>query len=201
MLGRLLLVSTGLVGALRVTNLLHSPTSSALHRAHPVLAVAVPDDVRECIVDAENAGEIAECLSGEPAVSTTSSPARDASMAPLTDEDRKAALLGSAESLAECLWDAENPSEIAACRDDFEELIGVPTGACNEEGKCNPEEIKVVPATELAGASRAGGVQMCVPDTANPRFGPGKCIFRGDKCTGKRCKVNNAPCKDNHASM
>ena len=32
------------------------------------------------------------------------------------------------------------------------------------------------------------------------RFGPGKCIFRGDKCTGKRCKVNSAPCKVNHAS-
>lgn len=47
------------------------------------------------------------------------------------------------------------------------------------------------PTQESANA-RAGECEM--------RFGPGKCIFRGDKCTGKRCKVNSAPCKVNHAS-
>jgi hypothetical protein len=27
-----------------------------------------------------------------------------------------------------------------------------------------------------------------------------KCVFRGDACTRKRCKVNGGPCKNNHAS-
>ena len=64
----------------------------------------------------------------------------------ITEDDRKAALLGQNESLLECVMDAENPKEILECRTDFEELIGVPTDACVEksgEVVCNPADIKV----------------------------------------------------------
>ena len=64
----------------------------------------------------------------------------------LSEEDRKAALLGNSESLLECLYDAENPDEVQECRTDFEELLGVPTDACvqKEEGEvCNPSDISV----------------------------------------------------------
>ena len=40
---------------------------------------------------------------------------------------------------------------------------------------------------------RAGSCEM--------RFGPGKCIFRGDKCTGKKCKVNSAPVRLSQKSL
>ena len=119
--------------------------------------------------------------------------------------DKKEHLMGGAESLAECLYDADNPGDIEECRLDFEELIGMPTGACVETengAKCNPEEIKVTnPTGEAKAGPRAGDAKMRMLVEPCPRFGPGKCIFRGDKCTGKRCKVNSAPCKVNHASV
>ena len=135
------------------------------------------------------------------------SPARFIAMSAAAEENatpsvmnKEEHLMGGAESLAECLYDAENPGEIEECRTDFEELIGVPTGACDETGKCNPEDIAVTNPTGAA-PSRAGDAKMALLVEPCPRFGPGKCIFRGDKCTGKRCKVNSAPCKDNHASV
>ena len=75
---------------------------------------------------------------------------------------------------------------------------------CNQDGKCNPEDISV---TEPASASgtRAAGVKMTMPCgrviiEPTAAFAKGKCIFRGDKCTGKKCKVNGASCKLNHSS-
>ena len=61
---------------------------------------------------------------------------------------------------------------------------------------CNPEDIRTKEQREAA-TVRTSSATMSLCGLVGPeaRFGPGKCIFRGDKCTGKRCKVNNAPCK------
>ena len=64
----------------------------------------------------------------------------------ISEQDRKDMLLGSSESLLECVMDAENPEEIAECRTDFEEMIGVPTDTCVDKGDdvvCNPSDISV----------------------------------------------------------
>lgn len=82
--------------------------------------------------------------------------------AEITEEDRREHLMGTAESLAECLYDAEGATDQAECRGDFEELIGVPTGACAEtEGEklCNPEDISVTDPAYKAPA-RTGGAKM-----------------------------------------
>lgn len=179
----------------------------AAHRA-PVAAcraavvAAAPDEVRECLADAENLAEIEDCqLPGTAHAGSTSTAAPPAAFD--ADENRKEHLMGSAESILECLTDAENPAEQADCRSDFEELIGVPTGACveteNKDQLCNPEDIRTTDAV-ASGGGRAGAPTMLVMPCGRKAV-PGKCIFRGDKCTGKRCKVNNAPCKTNHASV
>ena len=105
-----------------------------------------------------------------------------AAVAPISDADKKAMLMGGKESLAECLYDAENPEEVLECRTDFEAMIGVPTGACDESGKCNPEDISVTnPTGEAPNTARAGAAKMAMLVEPCERFGPGKCIFRG-KC-------------------
>jgi hypothetical protein len=183
---------------------------------------AIFASIRECVVGAENAAEQEACLvDDQDAVAASSA-------APALPHDPTENLLGPHESLAECIWEAENPGEIVECRVDFEELLGVrghdpfshhrprnasvrptrlspsqvPTGECDAETEiCNPEDIRTQEQIEQA-ASRTSTATMSMCGLVGPdaRFGPGKCIFRGDKCTGKRCKVNNAPCKVNHSS-
>ena len=211
--------------------------------------------VRECLVDAENAAEQEACQVDGVDVATATAPSSAA--APTLPHDRTENLLGPHDSLAGCLWEAENQGEIDECRVDFEELLGVrtqpqpthaiqltqprngtqllqpthadtyslstirpfgftltavpawhayqvPTGECDSETEiCNPEDIRTKEQIEAdAAAGRSSGAKMSLCGLVGPeaRFGPGKCIFRGDKCTGKRCKVNNAPCKVNHGS-
>ena len=157
--------------------------------------------MRECLADAENPAEIEDCLLPDAPHSTTSTPPVSGVLSPEeAAANRKDHLLGSAESLAECLWDSENPNEIAECRLDFEELIGVPTGTCSDEGICNPDDIRPSEAAVTAGG-RSGSAPSMMAEPCSRKAIPGKCIFRGDKCTGNRCKVNKAPCKVNHASV
>ena len=102
-------------------------------------------------------------------------------------------LMGGAASLS----DAEYANKIHARRLAFEELTAEPTGVCVEAEKLNPNSN---PNPEDIGVkdvvARSGAPTMLVEPCS--RYGPGKCIFRGDKCNEKRCKVNNAPCKVNH---
>lgn len=187
----LIVLLIGAASALRLVpanRLLHTPA----RRIN--IALQAADDVRECITDAENAAEIEDCKA--PATAHSAS-AHAAPAIKSTASDRQDHLMGSAESLAECLYEAENAGEVEECRTDFEELIGVPTGTCSEDGKCNPEDIRVKTPTGRS----AGGPTMLLCDVLSRKAVPGKCIFRGDRCTGKRCKVNNAPCKVNHASV
>ena len=134
------LLAASTASGLRIASL-RAPVAAP--RATAVVAAA-PDEMRECIADAENLAEIEECQVPGTAHAASSSAAPPAAFD--AEENRKDHLMGSAESLLECLMDAENPSEVAECRGDFEELIGVPTGACVEtagkEELCNPEDIR-----------------------------------------------------------
>lgn len=81
--------------------------------------------VRECLVDAENAAEQEACQVDGVDVATATAPSSAA--APTLPHDRTENLLGPHDSLAGCLWEAENQGEIDECRVDFEELLGVRT--------------------------------------------------------------------------
>jgi len=199
-----LCLSTALLLALTptTTNALRIGVVRSRATAHRCILqmMAADDAIRECLVDAENAGEQEACVEGGEVATNSADGAL--SWAPALPHDRTENLLGPHESLAECLWEAENPGEIAECRVDFEELLGVPTGECDSETEvCNPEDIRTKEQREAA-TVRTSSATMSLCGLVGPeaRFGPGKCIFRGDKCTGKRCKVNNAPCKVNHSS-
>ena len=128
-----LCLSTALLLALAptTTNALHIGVVRSRTTAQRCVLQMMPADdasIRECLVDAENAGEQEACVEdGEVA---TNSADGALSWAPALAHDRTENLLGPHESLAECLWEAENPGEIAECRVDFEELLGV-RATCN----------------------------------------------------------------------
>lgn len=85
-------------------------------------------DVQECLVDAENAAEQAACLGETPPVDAVAPVAREPTKGDddgtvLAANGRDMMLGFHAQSIDECLVEAENASEIAECQSDYDDLV------------------------------------------------------------------------------
>jgi hypothetical protein len=101
---------------------------------------AAADDTRECLVEAENAAEIDDCLGVEPAAAPASKVTVD-----------------------ECIVEAENAAEIAACSDT---TLGTTVEECIVQAE-NAAEIADCGVPPSAPAARAAVVDECIVEAEN----------------------------------
>ena len=103
----------------------HLPVAPSLrHTARAATIVAQSQaEIDECVVDAENAEEIAACQEpmADPAASLQDKVAAATSaVKPAAD---KTTLMGASESVEQCISEAESGEEAAECRADYDALV------------------------------------------------------------------------------
>jgi hypothetical protein len=101
----------------------------AFRAGQPLLAepAAQAQGVDECIVDAENAQELSACAdTSTPSSAPTASAGTADSGVAISEESKRSALMGAAESLQECLSEAEDGAEAQECELDYDELVSGP---------------------------------------------------------------------------
>lgn len=106
----------GSVGAFKIGTVL-----SPVLRVPAISMIEPVETVDECVAESETGEEAAECIlpiKNEPA------PARSKSlnMKPSAAEKREH-LMGAAESLDQCISEAENGSEVEECELDYDKLV------------------------------------------------------------------------------
>ena len=101
---------------------------------------------KECIVSSESQSEADACFASDaiPKIPVSRGPAP-----PLSEMDSRAALMGPAASLGECIVDAENPGEIESCKSDYEALVAGPSAA-PQAGFLTPAAVVLLLATGFA---------------------------------------------------
>ena len=85
----------------------------------------------ECIVQAENLLEQQACSDTDTASTAVRTGFSEAHK-PLSNEARRAKLMGGAESLQECISTAESSGEVESCELDFNELVAGPVAEVDE---------------------------------------------------------------------
>lgn len=110
---RLLVLFLGSTGALRLAAV---PLRGQLLTAHAAVRMAAVD---ECVVDAESAAEAGDCAQPMAAGSASTAPPKVAK----SEAERRAGLMGSADSLQTCLSEAEDGTEAEDCVLDYDELV------------------------------------------------------------------------------
>lgn len=86
-----------------------------------LVAIEPVETAQECVAESETGAEAEECLLP---LANAPSPARSKSLMikPTADEKRKT-LMGNADSLSQCLSEAENGAEIEECEVDYDKLV------------------------------------------------------------------------------
>lgn len=112
-------------------------------RSGPVMA-----EVDECITDAESAAEAEECAVP---IAADGSATRPVPPMAKSDAEKRAGLMGSADSLQSCLSEAEDGVEAEDCLIDYDELVSVPLDAEESAG------LSGYLAPALAAAAVCGG--------------------------------------------
>ena len=86
-----------------------------------LVAIEPVETAQECVAESETGAEAEECLLP---LANAPAPARSKSLKrkPTADEKRKT-LMGNADSLSQCLSEAENGAEIEECEVDYDKLV------------------------------------------------------------------------------
>lgn len=86
-----------------------------------LVAIEPVETAQECVAESETGAEAEECLLP---LANAPAPARSKSLTikPTADEKRKT-LMGNADSLSQCLSEAENGAEIEECEVDYDKLV------------------------------------------------------------------------------
>lgn len=129
-------VISGLVPQPQLRARAMQPTSAAVQRTSATMDFSstgrkVNVD-EECIVQAENLLEQQACFDTDSTESTAVRTGFSEAHKPLSNEARRAKLMGGAESLQECLSTAESSGEIVECELDFNELVAGPVSEVDE---------------------------------------------------------------------
>lgn len=107
----------------------YTTPSRAFRAGQPLLAepAAQAQGVDECIVDAENAIELSACAdTSTPSSAPTASAGPTDSGVATSEESKRSALMGGAESLQACLSEAESGAEVEECEMDYDKLVSGP---------------------------------------------------------------------------
>jgi hypothetical protein len=88
--------------------------------------------VKECLSEAENSGEVMECYLDDQPPAPVKTVERKKSK--LTTQAKRSALMGGAESLDQCLSEAESGLEAEECQLDYDQLVsGAPAGGVDQK--------------------------------------------------------------------
>ena len=124
-----LLAFAAVASALLATARPYTTPIRAFRAGQPLLAepAAQAQGVDECIVEAENALELSACAdTSTPSSAPTASAGTAESGVAISEESKRSALMGAAESLQECLSEAEGGAEVEECEMDYDELVSGP---------------------------------------------------------------------------
>ena len=124
-----LLAFAAVASALLPTARPYTTPIRAFRAGQPLLAepAAQAQGVDECIVEAENALELSACAdTSTPSSAPTASAGTAESGVAISEESKRSALMGAAESLQECLSEAEGGAEVEECEMDYDELVSGP---------------------------------------------------------------------------
>ena len=86
-----------------------------------VVAIEPVETAQECVAESETGAEAEECLL--PLVDTPEAARKKSLNMKPTTAEKRAALMGNAESLSQCLSEAENGAEIEECEVDYDKLV------------------------------------------------------------------------------
>ena len=108
------------IGAASAFTMGIAPTALHVPRCQ-LVAIEPVETAQECVAESETGAEAEECLLP---LANAPAPARSKSVMikPTADEKRKT-LMGNADSLSQCLSEAENGAEIEECEVDYDKLV------------------------------------------------------------------------------